>query len=272
MTAPDLLRLLLRRWYLMLLGAVVTVAATYLMTHQPGVYWTKLNVVVQAPRGDDYSNNFADPHYALAPMAGVLVTDWNGGDRPPLMSSGDTTLFGEGRRHGIEVRVPNEGNQWQPLYYAPNVDVQVVSNDPETVTHEAHRVSTELSAQLERRQAALRIQPAMRMTTIVSPADWRVTYISGSRSRAALATGLVGAASTVIVIYWIERLLAWRRSRRTPAGDTSHSSIALHRGELVVDEPSQRTNGLEDIAAELAVIDHDVEVVLDGGHQLNDGK
>jgi hypothetical protein len=232
MTARDLLRLLLRRWYLLLLGAAVTLAAIYLMTHRPGVYWTQLNVVVLPPVNVDHPNSVADPQYALAPMAGVLVTDWNGGDRPLLMSSGSTTLFGEGRRHGILVRVPNEGNQWQPLYQAPNVDVQVAGNDPGTVTQEAHRVITELNAQLARRQSTFRVQPAMRMTTIVSPTDWRVSYVSGSRTRTALATGLVGAASTVIVIYWIERLLVWRRWR--------HAN-RLSRLRLTPDVPSRDT-------------------------------
>jgi hypothetical protein len=76
MTARELFRLLLRRWYLMLLGAAMSVGALYVATHQPGVYWTQFNGAAGADRRY-YPNNLADPHYALAPMAGVLATDWN---------------------------------------------------------------------------------------------------------------------------------------------------------------------------------------------------
>jgi hypothetical protein len=214
MTARQLLRLVIRRWYLMLIGAAITLAAIYFTTHRPGVYWTQYKVVVLAPVYEYYPNNLADPHYALAPMAGVLVTDWNGENRPLLTASGDTTLFGEGGRRGMEIRVPNEGTQWRPLYYAPNIDVQIVDNDPEKVAREAYRVGGELNGLLARRQDALKVRSSVRMSTIMSPADPTVSYMTGSRPRAALATGLAGAISTTIAVYWIEQLVISRRARR----------------------------------------------------------
>ena len=218
MTASELLKLLLRRWYLMLLGAAMSVGALYVATHQPGVYWTQFNVVLLAPIERYYPNNLADPHYALAPMAGVLATDWNQDDAPLVTASGDTTLFGEGQRQGIEVRLPNQGNQWRPLYFSPNINVQIVNSNPETVAQDARRVSADLEALLQQRQDALRVQPAVKLTTIVSPAEPEISYTTGSRPRAALATGLVGAALTTIAVYWIDRWLAWRRSLREGPG------------------------------------------------------
>jgi hypothetical protein len=214
MTSRELLRLVLRRWYLMLLGAAISVGALYLITHRPGVYWTQFNVVLLAPADKHYyPNKLENAHDQLAPMAGLLVADWNGVDRPLLTSSGETTLFGEGQRQGIQVRVPNEGSQWAPRYFSPNIDVQVVDRNPDRVAQEARRVTAELNALLQKRQDALGIQPAMRMTIIVSPANPNIEYVSGSRTRAALATGLVGAALTTVVVYWTERWLVWNRSR-----------------------------------------------------------
>ena len=214
MTSRELLRLVLRRWYVMLLGAAISVGALYLITQRPDIYWTHFNVVVLAPLDkDDYPNKLENAHDQLAPMAGLLVADWNGVDRPLLMASDETTLFGETQRKGIQVRVPNEGSQWAPRYFSPNIHVQVVDSNPDTVAQEARRVSVELNALLQKRQDALGIQPAMRMTTMVSPADPTIEYVSGSRARAALATGLVGAALTLIAVYWTERWLVWNRSR-----------------------------------------------------------
>jgi hypothetical protein len=214
MTSGELSRLVLRRWYLMLLGAAISVGALYLITHRPGIYWTQFDVVLLAPVDkNSHSNKLEDAHDQLAPMAGLLVADWNGVDRPLLTSSGETTLFGEGQRQGIQVRVPNEGSQWAPRYFSPNIDVQVVDSNPETVAQEARRVSAELNALLQKRQDALSIQPAMRMTIMVSPAGPTIEYVSGSRTRAALATGLAGASLTIIGLYWTERWLFWNRSR-----------------------------------------------------------
>jgi hypothetical protein len=213
-TSGELLRLVLRRWYLMLLGAAISVAALYLITDRPGIYWTHFNVVLLAPVDKDYyPNKLENAHDQLAPMAGLLVADWNGVNRPPLTASSKTTLFGEGQRQGIQVRVPNEGSQWVPLYLSPNIDVQIVDSNPDTVAQEARRVSAELKALLQKRQDDLGIQPVMRITTMVSPADPTIEYVSGSRARAGLATGLVGVALTTIAVYWTDRWLVWNRLR-----------------------------------------------------------
>jgi hypothetical protein len=197
----------------MLLGAAISVAAAYLITHRPGVYWTQVNVVVLAPVHRFYPNNLEDPHVLLAPMAGLLVADWNGADRPWLVATGDATLYGEGERQGTQVRVPNEGSQWKPLYLSSRIDVQVVDRTPEAVAREARRVSAELNGLLQKRQDALGVQRSQRMTTMVSPSDPTILHISGSRTRAGGATILVGIALTTIGVYWIERRLAWRRSK-----------------------------------------------------------
>jgi hypothetical protein len=220
MTSRELLSLVLRRWYLVLLGAAISIGALYLVTHRPGVYWSQISVLLLAPVHKFYPNNLENPHDALAPVAGLLVVDWNGVDRPPLMATGDTTLFGEGQRQGIEVRVPNEGSQWQPAYLTPNIDVQVVDSNPEIVAQQARRVSAELDGLLEARQDALGILPGQRLTTMVSPSDPTILYVSGSQTRAAAATGLVGATLTTLAIYWIERWLVWKRSRHTGAAES----------------------------------------------------
>jgi hypothetical protein len=214
MTSRQLLSVVLRRWYLMLLGVVITVGAVHQIVHRPGVYWTQVSVVVLGPVDKQYPNNFEAPAWALISVAGMLTADWNGVEPPLLTASSQTTLFGEGQEKGILVRMPNQGSQWQPLYFSPSIDVQVVESEPNTVAREARRVSAELDRMLQRRQAAIGIDQKQRMTTVASPTDPTIAYVSGSRTRAALATGVVGAAFTTIAVYWTDRWLIWKRSRR----------------------------------------------------------
>ncbi len=169
MTSRELLGVILRRWYILLLGAVVSVGALQVMTHRPGVYSAQFDVVILAPTYEYYPNKLGDPHYALAPIAGVLVRDWNRTNPPLLTASGDTTMLGEGRRQGVQVRMPNEGSQWLPRYNSPNIDVQVLGSDPAVVEAEAHRVYAELDRMLQQRQDALGVTRTVRLTSIMSP-------------------------------------------------------------------------------------------------------
>jgi uncharacterized membrane protein len=213
MTSRELLSLVLRRWYLMLVGAVVSVAVLHGVVQRPGVYWTGFNVVVLAPTEAFYPNKLENPHYEMSPVAGVLVREWNGAHPPLLTASSDTSLYGEGRRSGVQVRMVNQGSQWRPLFPVPVIDIQVVGARPEVVAAEARRVRTEVEELLRRRQDAGLVPDTARMVTITSPPQPTVTYHAGSRVRSAGATGLLGAVGTTVAVYWLERLRAWRRRR-----------------------------------------------------------
>ena len=214
MTARGLLELLLRRWYLIVVGAILTVMGMYVTLHQPGVYWTKLTLVLLAPAEEYYPNKIQDPHYALAPMAGVVVAEWNRDYRPRLSASGDTTLVGEGKREAVEVRMPNQGSQWRPLYLSPNIDVQVVGSNPDLVQSRATAVSNELATILQRQQDDIGVNADLRITAVRSPAEPTVYYVTGSRPRALASVGLIGALVSVVAVYWIDRFVKRKVGRR----------------------------------------------------------
>ncbi len=211
MTSRELLRLVLRRWYLVLLGALVSAVMLGVIWKQPGLYWTQFDVVVLAPTTKLNPNNIEDPRFSMAPMAGVMVTELNGDKRPRLLASADTTLFGEGLREGVRVRLPNTGSQWLPMYNRPRIDVQVVSRDPVVVERKARAITEQLVAVLDRRQSELGIIPSMRMSAIATPEDPVVAHITGNRNRAALGMAMLGATLTTFAVYLWEK---WRLGRR----------------------------------------------------------
>lgn len=217
MTTSELLRLVLRRWYVMVLGAAVSVAILYGATHQPAVYWTQFNVVLLAPNNVDYPNYLKDPRFQLQPMVGVVVRDIHRNDTPVQTASADATLVGVGVHRGVQVRAPNFGSQWKPDFSANHLDVQVADDRAEAVAIRAEQVTEEISRVLDRRQDALGIAPDMRITAFASTGDPTIYQVSGSKVRAAAGVALAGATGTTIVVYWLEVWLTRRRRTRTPA-------------------------------------------------------
>lgn len=213
MTSRELLWLLLRRWYLVIVGMAITLVVLWPATHRPGVYWAQVNVLLLPPTYEYFPNKLEDPQYSLAALAGLIVSDFNGSDRPNLVASADTTLYGEGVRSGAQVRIPNLGSQWNLQYTSPTIDVQVVSNAPDTTIQEIEGITNELQHLLEERQDQLQIAPSMRATALVAPSVPSVYYIAGSKTRALGAGAVVGFAMTTAGIYWFERLIGSTRSR-----------------------------------------------------------
>lgn len=212
MTSVDLVRIVLRRWYAMVLGAVASLAVLYLALQQPPVFFTQFDVVLLPPQEATRPNSLQDTSYAMTPMAGLLVSRYNGNDRPIELASAGTTLYGEGIHAGNRVRLRNWGTQWQPIYKAPVIDVQVVAEDAGVVLAESRRIEEELGSSLEQLQRDQGVAPASRMTLRGSPTDPVVRQIGGSRSRAAVAIAISGAVATTIVTVLLDRRWGRRRS------------------------------------------------------------
>lgn len=208
MTARDVIAAMLRLWYVVGLGVVLTVAALYVTARQPPVYWTQFNVVLLGPPGTEDTSVLDDPIYGLEPLTGVLATKMNEGRPPHPTGDVDATMVGQGRVVGVEVRVPNLGTQWRTIYSANYLDVQVAGPTPDAVSTAATGATEELASMLEIEQENLGIPPELRAQAVPSSAEPVIYPVAGSRSRAAAATALSGAAITLAIVHWLE---AWRR-------------------------------------------------------------
>lgn len=213
MTAGDLFGLFRRRWYLLLLGVTITAAILWPAVNRPGVYWTQVNVVVLSPTYEYFPNKLQDPQYSLSALAGLVVADFNGTNRPLPTASSDTTFFGTGQTTGAEVRLPNLGSQWRMFYPNPTIDVQVVDDSAQKVETKANEIVRRLNDLLQARQDALGIAPEWRATTISSPDPPSIYYAKGSRVRALGAGAVAGLCLTIAGVYWIDRFLSSRRPK-----------------------------------------------------------
>jgi hypothetical protein len=219
MTARDFLAAALRRWYVVVIGAAVTVGVFAVVQRQEPVFFTQYNIVLVGPTGTEHNNVLEHPRYGLQPLVGVVSTHINDGHPPLLTGDVDATMVGMGAREGVQVRVPNLGTQWRPLFSANYLDVQVAARTPEEVHALAEETSARVAEVLEQRQDELGVPANLRALAVPSSEDPIVYPMAGSRSRALAATGLTGVALTAVLVFWLERL----RPRRRPAAATTAS-------------------------------------------------
>ena len=205
MTSRELLRGAVRRWYVMLVGAAVSLGFVYVATHQPTVYWTQFNVLLLGPTIPEFPNYLEDPRYTLHPIAGVVADDVSGGKPAMVTASTETNMVGQGITSGVQVRVPNLGTQWRRNPTANHLDVQVAASTPEEVIQRADETLREVASALQRLQADLGVVPGMRVTSVAATSDPPIYAVAGSRLRAAAASGMSGAAVTLALVYWLER-------------------------------------------------------------------
>lgn len=231
MTARDFLAAALRRWYVVVLGAALTLGAFTVVQRQAPVFFTQYNIVVVGPSGTEEDNNVLEnPRYGLQPLVGVISTDLNEGHPPLLTGDVDATMVGMGAREGVQVRVPNLGTQWRPLFSANYLDVQVAARTPEDVEVLAAQTSARVADLLEQRQDELGVPANLRARAVPSSEDPIVYPMAGSRSRALGATGLTGIALTAALVFWLER---WRPRRRPAAAPGSVPAATTGRRALV---------------------------------------
>lgn len=200
--------------------------AAMLSLHRPPVYFTQFDVDVLPPPQAVGNNKLQADPFGLAPVAGLLVEEFNHGHHPVNMSTTLTTLYGEGEYSGYRVRMRNEGNQWQPVYQHPVIDVQVVDSSPAAVTQQAHAIVADLTRLLSQRQNALRPASPLQLSLQAASTDPVVTEVGGNLPRAAGGLALLGGSLTLVALLWSDRVADAVRRRRLTHRVVPRSSTA----------------------------------------------
>ena len=211
-TAVQLLRIIGRRWYVLLLVAVITGVAILLIHRVPGVYWTQVYVVFLPPKS---ANALEDQNTSIVQFVAVIEREINGAGGSTHRASSSGTLYGEGFRSGWQISLPNNGGQWQNNFNRPALSIEVVDSSPEKVAEVAASLSSRVGRLAEQQQSEIGIAPGNHVTTIDSPSTPVVTYVQGSDARASIALAALGVVVGVLAAAVLDRMLLARRGDRT---------------------------------------------------------
>lgn len=223
MTTTEFFAMLLRRWYVVVVGLGATLTVTVAVGHPAPVYWTSTTVVVVRPVTKSTPNALQnqDP---MTPVASLVVLRFNGGLMKIKPSSKDAPLYGRGMRRAVQVQVRNLGSQWAPQIQDPNIDIQVVDGSPEAVHARLKETTDRLAAILAEVQAELGVADATRLSLANGPPA-PVSQIPANPRRAQVVVLLLGGVLTSVVVRAFEALTGRRRSSRSPRSGSRSQDV-----------------------------------------------
>ena len=194
---------LLRRWYLTLLGLIITAGLGFgVLAYIPPTYEMKANVVLLPPS-----------------------TSVEPGDNPYLQLGGLTTVVDVVTRTLTAQQVANkiEGTASGSAYTAeqdattnsPIIVVEVSATSKKATAETLDLLLEQIPTQLEALQTPLDIAPEAQVTAKVLTHDTEPLTVTKTRLRFAIAAIAFGLVLTTLTVALVDGLLTRRRSRKT---------------------------------------------------------
>ena len=221
MTLWDLVRLALRRWPVLVVGAVVTLGVGYATTLDDGVYFSRTQVVFLAPSSAAYPNALRTTSEDLIITAGVVAKAVAGPGKVTKYASPDATLVGEGVRDGWSVRLPDTGGQWATHFNEQVLYVEVVAATPAEVADRQTAIVARITEELDRLQRDAGVAPVNDISVTVAPESTVVHQVQGSRARSVGMAGVLGVVATFAILVLVE---ARARRPRTARPGTARAT------------------------------------------------
>jgi hypothetical protein len=213
MTPWELILTMLRRWPVVLVGALCTGALAFVMLADDEVYWSRTEVVFLAPTSRLYPNSLSAPSEDLIITAGVVAKRVTGPGATLKYASPEANLVGIGVRDGWSVKLPDTGGQWAPNFARQVLSVEVVAPDREKLLARQRELIDRIARELDALQRERGVDPVNDITVTVQPETSAVYELGGSKIRTLGMVGILGGGATLSVIV----LLEYRaRKRGTP--------------------------------------------------------
>lgn len=215
MTLWDLVRTLFRRWPVVLVGMVCTVAAGLYLARPQAVYFSQCQAVFLAPSSTRYPNPLQTRSEDLIITAGAVAKRIVGPAQQLKHADPSVNIIGipDGDQ-GYWIRLPDTGGQWATHFQDQELLVDVAAPTETEARALQSQVFQRIQDELRQMQDEYHVKAVDRITVILAPAQPAIYEIRGSRVRALGMVFALGLVATVGVVMGLEV-----RQRRRPIGD-----------------------------------------------------
>jgi hypothetical protein len=210
----EVVRALLRRWYVLLLAVVLTAVGAYHELHPRPSYESSAVIVLKPPVTGNQPNQYANLQPSVAFVSYAAVQQ--------LQSPAGTAELRAAGVRGVYRLLPrNSGTSVTPAYLIPSLQVQAEQPDPAQADAMVRRIVGVYTEHVKLLQDEQHVAPASQMSAglLVPPGAVQVT---GVKNRALAGVALAGLFGGTLAALWTDRWLTRRhrgqgRGRRRPA-------------------------------------------------------
>ncbi|NXY94254.1 hypothetical protein HYE82_07605 [Streptomyces sp. BR123] len=216
MSPGELVRALRRRWYVLVVAAVLAAAGAVPVLRPTPVHVSAAIVVLKPPVTGRHPNQLANLQPPLAAVSYAVVQQLESPEgRAELRSKGVTADY--------RLLPRNSGTSVTPRYLIPSLQVQAEHTDPEAANAAVRAVIEAYARRVTALQEAEGVPAASRMSVdqLVPPA---AVAQQGTKSRALAGLALLAAVAGVPAALWTDRLLVRRNRRRREGADAGTGS------------------------------------------------
>lgn len=213
MSPGELFRTLRRRWYVLVLVAVLAAAGAVQVLRPEQTYVSSAIVVLKPPVTGSQPNQLANLQPPLAAVSYAAVQQLES-------PAGAAELHAAGVSGGTYRLIPrNSGTSVTPRYLIPSLQVQAEHAEPAAANLAVLKVVEAYTKHLAAMQAEQQIPERARMsvTLLVPPTAVAQT---GTKSRALAGTALLAGVCAVAAALWTDQLVTRRNRRRREGADT----------------------------------------------------
>jgi hypothetical protein len=206
----DILRVLARRWLVVVLGVVLTAVLGYQAAHVTPMYLATEVLVVKYPVSPDAPNPLTGVYPPVAVTAAAVATSLRTPDfEDQFRRAGVTGTYAFDPR--------NTGTNQEPRYTISSLTVSDTTDSEEGGLWALRILTAAYTNQLKAWQDRWNVRDDLRFTvsTLVPPS---VEELSHSSQRALIGSALLGGLGTLAVPLWVDEIIRRRRGEAA-AGD-----------------------------------------------------
>jgi hypothetical protein len=230
MSAHEILRLLLRYWWLTLTVFVLTGALAVSLFASAGAFTSRTVVSFTLPSAAALDTG-GSSEAGVITLAAAVAREVDDPTLRPRYSDPDARAFGAGIRRGVLVGLPDSGGQWTVSYDRADIYIDVVGPTREWVARQQQDAIDRIRQVATAQQDAIGLAPSSRVTITVQPLTTDIEGIVPSRSLRILAGTALFTAALVVSVFAViaaDRRHARRARRYEPAASEPLLSGGAH--------------------------------------------